>query len=97
MPGQIGFPSDQNLENPCVIGVAVRHQDIGNDVIKDFEWGTDVSVEGKSEGFTHCFMVTFADDKARDTYLPHAAHKEFVTLVGPRIEKVLVVDYWTKE
>ncbi|MCE9527427.1 MAG: Dabb family protein [Planctomycetales bacterium] len=67
------------------------------DVIKDFEWGTDVSVEGKSEGFTHCFMVTFADDKARDTYLPHAAHKEFVSLVGPRIEKVLVVDYWTKE
>jgi len=67
------------------------------DVIKDFEWGTDVSVEGKAEGFTHLFLVTFADDKARDTYLPHAAHKEFVTLVGPRIEKVLVVDYWTKE
>lgn len=67
------------------------------DVIKDFEWGTDVSVEGKTEGFTHMFMVTFADDKGRDTYLPHAAHKEFVSLVGPRIEKVLVVDYWTKE
>ena len=67
------------------------------DIIKDFEWGTDVSVEGKAEGFTHCFLVTFADAKDRDTYLPHAAHKEFVTLVGPRIEKVLVVDYWTKE
>jgi len=67
------------------------------DIIKDFEWGTDVSVEGKAEGFTHCFLVTFASDKDRDTYLPHAAHKEFVTLVGPRIEKVLVVDYWTKD
>ena len=67
------------------------------DIIKDFEWGTDVSVEGKSEGFTHCFLVTFAEAKDRDAYLPHAAHKEFVTLVGPRIEKVLVVDYWTKE
>lgn len=67
------------------------------DVIKDFEWGTDVSVEGKTEGFTHMFMVTFADDKGRDIYLPHAAHKEFVSLVGPRIDKVLVVDYWTKE
>ena len=67
------------------------------DVIKDFEWGTDVSVEGKAEGFTHCFLVTFAEAKDRDTYLPHAAHKEFVSLVGPRIEKVLVVDYWTKE
>ncbi|MBC7855112.1 MAG: Dabb family protein [Pirellulaceae bacterium] len=67
------------------------------DVIKDFEWGTDVSVEGKAEGFTHLFLVSFADEKGRDTYLPHAAHKEFVALVGPRIEKVLVVDYWTKE
>lgn len=67
------------------------------DVIKDFEWGTDVSVEGKAEGFTHLFLVSFADEKGRDVYLPHAAHKEFVTLVGPRIEKVLVVDYWTKE
>jgi lysophospholipase L1-like esterase len=66
-------------------------------VIQDFEWGTDVSVEGKAEGFTHLFLVSFADEKGRDTYLPHAAHKEFVTLVGPRIEKVLVVDYWTKE
>jgi len=67
------------------------------DVIKDFEWGTDVSVEGKAEGFTHLFLVSFADEKGRDTYLPHAAHKEFVALVGPRIEKVLVVDYWTQE
>lgn len=67
------------------------------DVIKDFEWGTDVSVEGKADGFTHCFLVSFADEKGRDIYLPHAAHKEFVALVGPRIEKVLVVDYWAKE
>ena len=67
------------------------------DVIKDFEWGTDVSVEGKAEGFTHCFLVSFADEKGRDAYLPHAAHKEFVTLVGPRIEKVLVLDYWTND
>jgi hypothetical protein len=67
------------------------------DLIKDFEWGTDVSVEGKAEGYTHLFLVTFATDKDRDAYLPHAAHKEFVSLVGPRIEKVLVVDYWTQE
>ena len=45
------------------------------DVIEDFEYGTDVSVENRSEGFTHCFFVTFADEKARDTYLPHPAHK----------------------
>jgi lysophospholipase L1-like esterase len=64
--------------------------------IHDFEWGTDVSVENKADGFTHCFFVTFRDEKGRETYLPHAAHQEFVKLVGPRIDKVLVVDYWTK-
>jgi hypothetical protein len=66
------------------------------DAIKDFEWGTDVSVEKKSEGFTHCFVVTFADEKGREIYLPHPAHQEFVKLVGPVLDKVLVVDYWTK-
>jgi hypothetical protein len=63
------------------------------DTITGFEWGTDVSVEMKADGFTHCFVVSFADAKARDAYLPHAAHAEFVKLVGPRIEKVLVFDF----
>ena len=63
--------------------------------IKDFEWGTDVSVENKADGFTHGFVVTFASKAGRDEYLPHPAHKEFVTLVGPRLDKVLVFDYWT--
>ena len=63
------------------------------DTISEFEWGTDVSVEMKAEGFSHCFVVSFADAKARDAYLPHAAHAEFVKLVGPRIEKVLVFDF----
>lgn len=61
--------------------------------IKGFEWGTDVSVEGKSEGLTHCFIVTFADAKGRDAYMKHTAHDEFVKLAGPRIEKVVVVDF----
>ena len=64
--------------------------------IIDFEAGTDVSVEMKADGFTHGFLVTFADEKGREIYLPHPAHQEFVKLVGPLIDKVLVFDYWTK-
>ena len=63
------------------------------DLIRDFEWGTDVSVENRSQGFTHAFLVTFADEKGRDAYLKHPAHDDFVRLAGPRIDKVLVVDY----
>ena len=63
------------------------------DVIKGFEWGTDVSVENLAQGFTHCFFITFADEAGRDEYLPHPAHKEFVALIRPHLEKALVVDY----
>lgn len=63
------------------------------ETIEDFEYGTDISVENKSKGFTHGFVVTFRDKKGRDTYLPHPAHQEFVELVGPRLDDVLVFDY----
>ena len=66
------------------------------DGILDFEWGTDVSPEGLSDGFTHCFFVTFKDEKSRDEYLPHPAHEAFGGIVGPHLDKVLVVDYWAK-
>jgi hypothetical protein len=65
------------------------------DAIHDFEWGTDNSPEMLSKGFTHCFLVTFQSEEARKTYLPHAAHQEFVTLVKPLVEDVMVIDYWT--
>jgi hypothetical protein len=64
--------------------------------IHSFEWGTDVSPEGKSQGFTHCFLVTFKTEKDRDAYLPHAAHKEFVGIARAHIDGVLVVDYWSQ-
>ncbi|MCE9553249.1 MAG: Dabb family protein [Planctomycetes bacterium] len=66
------------------------------DTITAFEWGTDVAPEKRSEGFTHCFLVSFATEAGRDAYLPHAAHQEFVKLLKPQLEKVLVVDYWAK-
>jgi hypothetical protein len=59
-----------------------------------FEWGRDVSVEGKAQGFTHCFLVTFRDAPGRDAYLPHPAHQAFVQLVSQHREKGLVFDYW---
>ena len=65
------------------------------DEIIDFEWGTDVSVEKRAQGFTHGFVVSFRDAAGRDKYLPHPAHQEFVKLVGPHLENVLVFDYTT--
>jgi len=63
------------------------------DVIKDFEWGINSSPEKINDGFTHCFFVTFADEAGRDAYLPSKPHKDFVAVLGPHLEKALVVDY----
>lgn len=65
--------------------------------IKAFEWGTNNSPEGLNQGLTHCFFVTFASEKDREVYLPHPAHKEFVTLLQPYLDKATVVDYWAKD
>jgi hypothetical protein len=64
--------------------------------IVDFEWGINNSPENRSQGFTHCFFVTFRNEADRDAYLPHPAHKEFGKVLGPHLDKVLVIDYWTK-
>ena len=65
--------------------------------IMDFEHGTNVSPEGKSEGLTHAFVVTFADEKGRDLYLKDPAHLAYVDVVKNRREKVVVFDYWADE
>jgi hypothetical protein len=63
--------------------------------ICDFEWGTDVSVENASQGFTHCFLVTFRSEADRNAYLPHPDHQAFGAVLSPHLAKVLVIDYWT--
>lgn len=62
--------------------------------IIDFQWGVNNSPEGKNEGLTHCFLLTFKDEAGREVYLPHPAHKEFGSTLGGRNSKVFVIDYW---
>lgn len=66
------------------------------DAIKGYEAGVNNSPEGLNQGFTHVFVVSFADEKGRDAYLPHPAHKEFVELLKPSLDKACVVDFWAK-
>jgi len=65
--------------------------------VVDFEWGTNISPENLAQGYTHCFLLTFNDAKARDAYLPHPAHKAFGKLLKPYLDKVLVIDFVAKE
>ena len=76
--------------------IARRFGQLRNDVpgITAFEWGADNSPEGKSGGHSHCFVLTFDSEAARDAYLPHPKHQAFVAFASPWIERALVVDYW---
>lgn len=65
--------------------------------ITSLHWGTNVSPEHHDKGFTHCFVLTFASEKDRDTYLNHAEHKAFGGVLGPVMGDVMVIDFWAKD
>jgi Stress responsive A/B Barrel Domain len=62
-------------------------------LVASIEWGTNVSSEHFDKGFTHCFIVTFNDEKSRDAYLVHPEHKKFVDLALPSVDDVFVLDF----
>lgn len=82
-----------------VKGIEAKFRDLKSKIpqIQDLEWGTNMSPENHAQGFTHCFLLTFKDAASRDAYLPHPAHKEFGGQLGPFLDKVLVVDYVSKD
>ena len=65
--------------------------------IKGYEWGKNNSPENLNQGLTHCFLLTFSSDKDRDDYLIHPDHKAFGKILGPHLDKVTVLDYWTEK
>ena len=67
------------------------------DSIIGFEHGPNVSTEGKSEGLTYAFQVTFRDEAGLATYLAHPAHDAYVQVVKDRRDKVVVFDYWAPQ
>lgn len=65
--------------------------------IESFEWGLNASPEGLDQGHSHCFVLTFASEAARDAYLPHPEHVAFTEFVKPHIAHVTVLDYWAND
>ena len=64
--------------------------------IKGFEWGINNSPENLNNEFTHIFTLTFDSEEGRAAYLPHPSHKAFGGILGPHLDKVMVMDYWNK-
>ena len=45
--------------------------------IDDYVSGANCSAEGRTQGLTHGFIMTFADAAARDAYIVHPEHERF--------------------
>jgi hypothetical protein len=54
--------------------------------ILDFSAGSYASPEGLGRGFTHGFVMTFADEATRDIYLPHPDHEALKRRVLPLLD-----------
>jgi hypothetical protein len=87
------FKESASAEDVAAIEVAFGELKGKIDTIEDYEWGTNVSPEGLNDGLTHCFLVTFKDKAGLEVYLPHQAHKDFVAMLKPHLEKAVVLDY----
>ncbi len=63
--------------------------------IVSFEHGVNNSPEDLNQGFTHAYVITFEDEAARDAYLPHPEHQQFVDMLMDSgiFEEAFVVDY----
>jgi hypothetical protein len=67
--------------------------------VVSIEHGKNVSKEGFEKGYHEMFVVTFANEKDRDTYLEHPKHKEFAKLLDGHLadKGVFVFDFVAKE
>lgn len=57
------------------------------------EWGDNDSPEGKNAGYTHCVLMTFEDETARQRYLPHPVHDDLKAIFRPILRDIIVLDY----
>ncbi len=65
----------------------------------DFSGGSYSSPEGLNQGFTHGFVMTFADEASRDAYLTHPDHEAAKALIIPWLDGgltgVIALDWLT--
>ncbi|WP_336243390.1 Dabb family protein [Enterobacter cloacae] len=68
----------------------IPHQVTG---VTRVELGSNNSPEGKNAGYTHCVLMTFADEAARQHYLPHPAHDALKSIFRPVLQNIVVLDF----
>jgi hypothetical protein len=63
------------------------------DGIENYVSGSNNSPEGQNHGYTHGYVMTFADAAARDAYLSHAALTKLRESLAPLVDSTVVFDF----
>ncbi|MBM3876794.1 MAG: Dabb family protein [Verrucomicrobia bacterium] len=61
--------------------------------IDDYVAGPNTNPESMNHGFTHAFIMTFADGAARDAYLAHDERARVRAIVDAHVDKALSFDF----
>jgi hypothetical protein len=60
---------------------------------QEFAGGPYSSQEGLNQGYTHGFIITFADATARDVYLYHPEHERIKGEGSPFFDAIIAFDF----
>ncbi len=77
--------------------VSARRLKVTIPQIRGLEWGPNNSPENFNKGLTHCFLLTFESEEDRAVYLSHPAHEAFGAKLGPLLDDLLVIDFWSQD
>ena len=93
------FAFKDSASESDIQGVVDTFSELENSIpaITGFETGINNSPEQLDDGFTHCFLVTFADEKGLQSYLPHPGHRGLVEMATPFTANLFVVDYFGRQ
>ncbi|EOC9631756.1 Dabb family protein [Enterobacter ludwigii] len=83
----------REVEHVRVLFLRIKNKVEG---ILNVEWGENDSPEMKNSGYTHCVLMTFADESVRQRYLLHPSHIELKDYFKPLRENIIVLDYTVK-
>jgi hypothetical protein len=61
--------------------------------IEDYVFGKNISLENLDHGYTHGFVMTFADSSVRETYLKSSELQRIRAEVDPKTDSAVVFDF----
>ncbi len=73
----LAFKADITDEQRKVVEAASADLVHGTGLIRHYEWGTDLNAGQRSQGYTHCIVMTFDDAADLKEYIVHPAHVAF--------------------